>query len=164
MKTLTLMRHAKSDWNHPGLTDKERPLNKRGLAAAPEMAARLSARWSLAEQPDKLISSDAVRAHATADFVAQALAVPLQLDKRLYPFVGAEVAAVIAEQEATINHLMLFGHNPGISYLAQQLGGLAATDMPTAAVVSMQFDISCWTELSSAQACDYWFDFPKKPA
>jgi phosphohistidine phosphatase len=164
MKTLTLMRHAKSDWNHPGLADRERSLNKRGLAAAPEMAARLQARWSLAEQPDRLISSNAVRAQTTAEFVAQALALPLVTEQRLYPFVGAEVAAVIAEQDASVRHLMLVGHNPGISYLAQQLGGLAAADMPTAAVVSMQFDIACWTELSAAQTCDYWFDFPKNPA
>ncbi|MDD9893339.1 MAG: histidine phosphatase family protein, partial [Gammaproteobacteria bacterium] len=52
MKTLTLMRHAKSDWNHPGLADHERPLNKRGQAAAPEMAKRLAARGDAAEMPD----------------------------------------------------------------------------------------------------------------
>lgn len=159
MKTLTLMRHAKSDWSDAGLSDKARPLNQRGLAAAPDMAARLAEKWQQAGRPIGLISSDAVRARTTAEFVSQALGQPLAIDKRLYPFVGAEVAAVIAEQDDDLNHLMLFGHNPGISYLAAQLG--APVEMPTGAVVTMQFEVQSWERLLNSVCVSYDYDFPK---
>lgn len=161
MKTLTLMRHAKSDWNHPELKDYERPLNTRGLKTAPEMAARLAERWNAEDKPDVLISSIALRAETTAKAVAKALELPLQLEKRLYPFVAADVAAVLAEQDSVYEHVMLFGHNPGISYLAMQLGVTEMAEMPTASVVSMQFDIASWGQLMQNRCLSYWFDFPK---
>lgn len=165
MKTLTLMRHAKSDWSHRGLADHERPLNRRGLEAAPEMAARLAARWEACSetggQPDLLLSSYAVRAKTTADYVGKALGMAVQTEKRLYPFIEAEVAQVIAATAADVEHLMLFGHNPGISFLAARLGAVAASEMPTAAVVSMQFDVESWAQVLTAKVSDYWFDYPK---
>ena len=162
MKTLTLMRHAKSDWSHAGLSDHDRPLNKRGQAAAPMMAARLAEKWLPHERPDLLLSSSAVRAFTTAEAVADALSVPLEAERRLYPFVGADVAAVLAEQPGRFQHLMLFGHNPGISYLAASLG--APVDMPTAAVVSLQFDCESWSALLAQRCVDYWYDWPKSEA
>ena len=161
MKTLTLMRHAKSDWNHPGLVDHERPLNQRGQRAAADMAARLASRWSTAGKPDLLISSYAVRAQTTAQCVATALGLPLNTDKHLYPFVGSDVAQLLTNKDSQLQHLMLFGHNPGISHLALTLGAIGAAEMPTAAVVSMQFEAEDWGAVLHSKTSSYWFDCPK---
>lgn len=161
MKTLTLMRHAKSSWDHADLSDRERPLNKRGHKAAPDMAQRISERWAVDERPRLLLSSPALRAATTANYVAQAIAVEVATDERLYPFSVREATSVIAELDDDISHAMLFGHNPGISMLAQHLGALASADMPTAAVVCMQFEVASWAELPSQLCTDYWYDFPK---
>ncbi|MDD9892379.1 MAG: hypothetical protein OXT49_02555, partial [Gammaproteobacteria bacterium] len=114
--------------------------------------------------PDVLISSYALRAETTAKSVASALDLPLRVEKRLYPFSRTEVATVIGEQDAQVQHLMLVGHNPGISYLAASLGAEEAIEMPTAAVVSMQFEVDSWAAVLQSQASSYWFDYPKKPA
>lgn len=161
MKTLTLMRHAKSSWANADLSDHERPLNKRGHKAAPDMASRIAERWAIDERPRLLVSSPAVRAATTANYVGQALALSVQTDDRLYPFSVAQVMALIEDLDDDIPHVMLFGHNPGVSMIAQHLGALASANMPTAAVVCMQFDVNSWAELPAQLCSDYWYDFPK---
>lgn len=161
MKTLTLMRHAKSSWSQADLSDRQRPLNKRGHRAAPDMAERMAERWVLDQRPNRLLSSPAVRASTTANYVGQALALPVATEEALYPFGVAEVMAHIAKLDDAWAHVMLFGHNPGISQLAQHMGALAAADMPTAAVVSMQFEVASWADLPNQLCTDYWYDFPK---
>lgn len=161
MKTLTLMRHAKSSWDHAELSDRDRPLNKRGHKAAADMAQRIAERWAVEQRPRKLVSSPAFRALTTANYIGQVLELPVKTDERLYPFGTQAVMSVITELDDALPHVMLFGHNPGISMLAQHLGALASADMPTAAVVCMQFEVARWADLPSQLCSDYWYDFPK---
>lgn len=161
MKTLTLMRHAKSSWANAELSDRERPLNKRGHRAAPDMANRIAERWAVEQRPRLLLSSPALRAATTANYVAQALDLSVTTNERLYPFTMPDVTALIAGLDDALSHVMLFGHNPGVSMLAQHLGALASAGMPTAAVVCMQFDVDRWADVPEQLCTDYWYDFPK---
>lgn len=164
MKILTLMRHAKSDWG-TAAADVNRPLNARGEQAARVMAERMARRWqqglwSGAAAPQRLVSSPALRARTTAELMAAALAQTLGQDRRLYPFVGSQVAAVIGELPESLQHVMLFGHNPGISQLATALGA-EQVEMPTAAIMSLQFEVQTWPQLLASKALRVDYDFPK---
>jgi phosphohistidine phosphatase len=162
MKRLTLVRHAKSDWSLPGQPDWDRALNKRGQRDAPEMARRLRARKL---KPDLILASPAVRALATATIMARELKVPashVRQDERLYLAAPADMLAVIHELGGTSKHLMVFGHNPGITDFANRLSaGDHIDNMPTCAVFTATFDIDEWSGLDWASGQDAEFDYPK---
>lgn len=147
MKRLTLVRHAKSDWKIAGLKDFDRPLSRRGLKEAPGMAQRLAEQKA---RVDLLITSPAVRALETARFFAKALDYPLRQLKsedRLYLARPAEILDVIRGVGTRVQHLMIFGHNPGLSEFAQQITAEPALgELPTCAVYSMEFEIDRWSE------------------
>jgi len=162
MKRLTLVRHAKSDWSLPGQNDWDRPLNKRGQRDAPEMARRLRSRRL---KPDLVLSSPAVRALTTAAVMARELKVPAAnviQDERLYLAAPADLLEVIRELGGEAKHLMVFGHNPGMTDCANRLSaGDHIDNLPTCGVFTAQFDIAAWSELdwNSGQAAE--FDYPK---
>ncbi len=164
MRRLTLVRHAKSDWSLPGQADWDRPLNRRGQQDAPEMARRLRLRKL---KPDAVLSSPAVRALATASIITHALRVPaarIRQDERLYLASPKDMLSVIQELGADAKHLMLFGHNPGMTELANELSaGDQIDNMPTCAVFTAVFDIGDWSELAPATGQDAEFDYPKNP-
>jgi phosphohistidine phosphatase len=162
MKRLTLVRHAKSDWKDASLKDFDRPLSRRGLKEAPGMAERL------AEQGlhvDLLITSSAVRAFETARFFAKALDYPLRQIKtedRLYLARPAEILEVIRSVGSRVQHLMIFGHNPGLSECAQQLThDKKLGELPTCAVYSMEFEISKWLEAHFGAGRNATLDHPR---
>ncbi|NJD30780.1 MAG: histidine phosphatase family protein [Gammaproteobacteria bacterium] len=165
MKRLTLVRHAKSDWSLPGQQDWDRALNKRGQRDAPEMARRLRARKL---KPDLVLTSPAVRALATATIMARELKVPashVRHDERLYLAGPADLLAVVRELGGDSRHLMVFGHNPGITDFANRLSaGDRIDNMPTCAVFTAQFDIEDWSELGWHGGQDAEFDYPKNLA
>jgi len=150
MKILTLVRHAKSDWNYPCLSDHERPLNKRGLAAAPEIGSCLKKRGF---KPDALLSSTALRATTTAKLIAGALNIkPAQIQPvaDLYLASAAEYEHIISsiDDSANISHAMIFGHNPGTHEFAHYLTGANEIDrFITCAVAMIELDIGCWGEI-----------------
>ena len=120
MKLLSLVRHADSD-AHTMLPDRERPLNERGARDAADMPQRWRARKLT---PDLLLSSPAVRAHQTAGGFAAGFGIArhdIRLDERLYLAAPGDLVQIIHETLAGIGHLMVFGHNPGISALARML-------------------------------------------
>jgi phosphohistidine phosphatase len=162
MKRLTLVRHAKSDWSLPGQNDWDRPLNKRGQRDAPEMARRLRSRRL---KPDLILSSPAVRALTTATVMARELKVPaahVQQDERLYLASPSDLLAVIRELGGEAKHLMVFGHNPGMTECANQLSaGDQIDNLPTCGVFTAQFDIAAWSELDLNSGQDAEFDYPK---
>ena len=162
MKRLTLVRHAKSDWSLPGQNDWDRPLNKRGQRDAPEMARRLRSRRL---KPDLILSSPAVRALTTATVMARELKVPaaqVLQDERLYLASPADLLAVIRELGADAKHLMVFGHNPGMTEFANQLSaGDHIDNLPTCGVFTAQFDIPAWSDLGWHGGQDAEFDYPK---
>ena len=165
MRRLTLVRHAKSDWSLPGQPDWDRVLNKRGQRDAPEMARRLRARKL---KPEAILSSPAVRALSTATIMARELKVPagiVRQDERLYLAAPSDMLAVIRELGGRAGHLMVFGHNPGITELANRLSaGDRIDNMPTCAVFTALFDVESWDALDWHTGQDAEFDYPKNLA
>ena len=141
MKTLLVMRHAKSDSANEGTDDHDRPLNARGERDATRMALHVR---DSAQCPDVILSSTALRARATAESVATTCgARPVVLTRRLYL---AQPRAYFNELLALPDNLvraMVVGHNPGISeFLSTLLGD--ECEMPTAAVAVVSFPVEKW--------------------
>jgi phosphohistidine phosphatase len=162
MKRLTLVRHAKSDWSLPGQNDWDRPLNKRGQRDAPEMARRLRSRRL---KPDLILASPAVRALTTATVMARELKVSaahVVQDERLYLAAPVDLLTVIRELGGTSKHLMVFGHNPGMTDCANRLSaGDHLDNLPTCGVFTALFDVAAWSELDWNSGQEAEFDYPK---
>jgi len=148
MKRLTIVRHARADWDNRQYSDFERPLSRRGQQQAREMAQRMG---PIVRSADLLLTSPAVRAYTTASIFAKELNVPLRrvlTDERLYLASATDLLAVVRDTGPRIEQLMLFGHNPGITELARQLTGQLDNDeLATAGSCSMEFDISEWNQV-----------------
>lgn len=150
MKELILIRHAKSSWNHPGLGDHDRPLNKRGKKAAPLVGEALAERGL---QPDLMLSSTAMRAYTTARAVAEKLGYPgeqVLRDEAIYLAGVPMLMHVIQGIDESHESAILFGHNPGFHDLAN---ALLRTDvierLVTCAVVRMRLNVDHWGEVSA---------------
>ena len=144
MKTLFLVRHAKSSRDEPALPDKERPLNDRGKRDAPKMGERLAKRDVA---PDLILSSPAKRALKTAQIIAKKLdykVADIVVDERLYATGADELLRVIRKLGAKPKTVMLFGHNPELTELAHRLSN-KITRLPTCAVAEFTFDAKSWS-------------------
>jgi phosphohistidine phosphatase len=126
------------------------------------MARRLRSRKL---KPDRMLSSPAVRAITTASVMARELkvaATQLQQDERLYLATPADMLAVVHELGGDSKHLMVFGHNPGITEFANQLSASEQIDnLPTCGVFTALFDIADWVDLGWASGQEAEFDYPK---
>lgn len=158
------MRHAKSSWKDDALSDFERPLNKRGLRDAPSMGKRLrETGW----RADLIITSPARRAAATARRIAEQLGYPVDdIDEHpaLYlaePATILEIAQGVDDAHACA---MLFGHNPGMTQLANSLGDLRVDNMPTCSVAIFEFAVDRWSDIDYGDGKLLLFDFPKNTA
>ncbi len=160
MKTLYLLRHAKSSWGEPHLRDFDRPLNARGREAAP-LVGRFVGRQKI--RPDLLLVSPAQRARQTAALVAESAGLPPELlvyDERIYEADVARLLAVISSAEGSARAVMLVGHNPGLEQLLSLLSG-EARHMPTAALACLTLDIEEWNEARAGAGRLEWFVTPK---
>ena len=147
MKTLLLLRHAKSSWADPALDDYERSLNERGRRDAPRMGDLIRVRRL---SPDVIISSDAVRARLTAEAVAKTAryAGKILLDPRLYlADPGSIVNVLQTAPDPSANTVMIVGHNPGLEELIARLTG-EQSEMPTCALARIALSIGHWRDLS----------------
>lgn len=162
MKTLTLLRHGKSSWDDHHLSDHDRPLAKRGLRDAPRMGKRMSKRGL---EPDWLLTSSAVRALQTAELVEPALRHPgleLRVDPRIYLATPGELLAVLTDTPDRIGELVMVGHNPGLTQLANMLlPELRLANLPTAGVVAIDCDIDSWADIESGTFDLRFYDYPK---
>ena len=161
MKTLTLVRHAKSSWKDTSLADRDRPLNKRGQRDAPEMGRRI-ARAGI--RPSLIVSSPAVRAWTTAKIIAREIGYPLeflQREKDLYLGSVDSTLDVIAAQDNGFNNLMLFGHNPGITDFANYLVPGITNNVPTAGVLCVNIPQDDWNLYERPETELVLYDFPK---
>ena len=161
MKTLFLIRHAKSSWDDSTLDDHERPLNQRGKANAPIMAKRLQ---KLGIKPDMLFSSTAQRAASTAQVFADQLNFPqpkISYEHDLYLASAGMLQDFICKIENSLNFVLIFGHNPGLTLLVHQVWGLPIDNIPTCGIVSLKFGSSTWEKASSQLPSGATFDFPK---
>jgi phosphohistidine phosphatase len=161
MKTLILVRHAKSSKDDPSLPDRERPLNDRGQREAPEMGERLAKRDS---NPDLIVSSPALRALATAQLVAKELDYArkdIEVDERVYESDVQTLLDVVHGFGDKRKRVMLVGHNPEFSELAQRLDG-GLDELPTCAVVEFSFDTKSWSDVGKVKPHKVVFEAPKK--
>ena len=156
------MRHAKSSWGEPSLADFERPLNERGLKAAP-LVGRFMRRRRL--WPDLVLSSPAERARQTAALVIESagLAAPLRYDERIYEATPARLAEVVSQVEEGVGELLLVGHNPGLAGLLELLAG-ESRHMPTAALARVALDVEKWGRLREGVGRVELFVRPKELA
>ena len=145
MKTLLILRHAKSSWNNAQLTDYERPLNKRGKTDAPRMG-RLLREQDLV--PDLIISSSAERALTTAEAVALASGYEqeIQSTRSFYHADPEAYLDVLRQLDDSLERVMVVGHNPGMEELLEELTGVWE-QMPTAALAQISLPINHWREL-----------------
>ncbi len=162
MKTLFLVRHAKSDWNDVEFNDFERPLNHRGLRNAPLMAQRLK----LLNVPVELIiSSPAKRALHTSQIFAQFLDYPLQKIKIVPELYGADAKRflkTITGLPSEINTAIIFGHNPTITDMVEYLADYKIDKLPTTGIAMIAFDIQEWKMVSKDLGELKMLDYPKK--
>ena len=164
MKTLTLLRHAKSSWADRGLSDFDRPLNKRGQIAAPLMGKRLV---NKSIKPDIIVSSPAKRAAQTIKIICELVNYPkpkIVWNEKIYEASTSTLISIIQEINSELDHVLLCGHNPGFTDLSNLLTDKKNIDnIPTCGVVSINFDIQNWNHVSPGIGELSLFDFPKNP-
>ena len=153
MKTLTLLRHAKSGWDDPVARDFDRPLNPKGQRAAAMMGRHFKA---LGLAFDHVVASPAVRVVETLGHVGHGYGSDLApaWDQRIYLASTATLLDVVHELPAGADHVLLAGHNPGLEELVLQLvpdGGAlrdeAAIKFPTATLAQIEFDVAAWGDV-----------------
>ena len=162
MKTLILVRHAKSSWDEPHLADFERKLNNRGLHDAPFMGEKLKERNV---NPELIFASPAVRAFKTATFIAEALNYPVEkiIKKELiYEKGPRDILYMLNEQDDKINTIMLFGHNPDLSALTNYLCDFNEGNLPTCGTVCIDFNTDSWVNIGDEKGKLRFYDSPKK--
>ena len=161
MKTIFLLRHAKSDWGAASDSDHERPLNERGRKAAALIGDYLARRGEL---PDRVISSSAVRARETIRLAAQSGRWPCPIDTtpELYETSPDRVLQLIRRQSDSLQRLLLVGHQPTWSLLVDELVGGADVKLPTAAVVRIDVPVEHWREVGCGAGNLIWRVTPKQ--
>jgi phosphohistidine phosphatase len=153
---LALVRHAKSDWGDPALSDHDRPLNDRGMRDAPIMARRLA---DTGFRPDLILASTALRARTTAEAFAAQLGTAVSLDPRLY---GASASTLIAMAAASrAASVIVVAHDPGMSALAARLSDDGIGHMPTCAVALFAWDADDWDVATAVDPASWTFDSPR---
>jgi phosphohistidine phosphatase len=160
MKTLLLLRHAKSDWNDVSLRDFERPLADRGKRDAPRMGQEMKVRAPL---PDLIISSPAARARETIEAVVASggLTARLEFNETIYGASSAELTRLVRRLPDTVNCALMVGHNPGFEELVARLTA-ADERMPTAALACIEFQIDHWKDIEDKTGKLIWLMTPKK--
>ena len=161
MIRLTLLRHAKSSWDDAGLDDFDRPLNPRGRRDAPEMGRRLHASEQV---PDLLITSPAMRALKTARMAACEMGFPEQriiTEPSLYHASASGLFSILASLETRARHVMLVGHNPGLTDFAVHLSDVRIDNLPTASLFCCDLELSDLSEIAPGTGHFVYYDFPK---
>jgi phosphohistidine phosphatase len=162
MRTLTLIRHAKSSWKDSTLNDFDRPLNKRGTHDAPLMG-RLLREQGIAF--DLLVTSPALRALTTARLIAEALDYPerdLSVQPELYDADIKQLLAVIHRLPDQATTVGLVAHNPGLTGLCNYLSGENIENLPTCAVAAIAFDLDNWQAVWRNSGRLVRYEYPRK--
>ncbi len=161
MKTLLLIRHAKSSWANSDLSDFERPLNDRGKHDAPMMAKRVKDKKI---KIDTFVSSPAKRAKKTADFFMKEYEEKeknLTLEPSLYEASVNDFYHVVEKLNDKDDTIALFSHNPGITGFVNSLKCSPVYDMPTCAVYAVTVKTDHWKEFKNSEKEFLFFDYPK---
>jgi phosphohistidine phosphatase len=161
VKRLTLMRHANAQWKDPQISDFDRPLNRRGISEAEAMSRRL---MELNLIPTLLLNSSARRAQQTAGIVARQLGIATRntrSEESLYLAAAADILRLVQTTGPRIPHLMIVGHNPGVSEVANLFApALIAEDLATAAMCTFTFDSRSWAGIDADNLRDSQSESP----
>lgn len=160
MKTLLLLRHAKSDWDDTKLRDFDRPLAARGKRDAPRVGKALRARGPA---PDLIVSSPAARARETIEAVIDSANLTLSpvFDEAIYGASSAELISIIRRLPGESSCALLVGHNPGFEDTVSRLTG-SHERMPTAALACIEFQVERWEDVEDGRGNLIWLLTPKQ--
>lgn len=163
MKTIILVRHAKSSWKDFSLDDFDRPLNKRGKKNAPFMGKKLKERKIV---PDLILSSPAKRARKTATVIAKALGYPkkkIVFDENMYHASARYLIEMIRNLDEKHETAMLFGHNPDFNDLADMLlKKNPVNNIVTTGVYCIKLNVDQWQKVRKGKGESVFYDYPKR--
>ncbi len=163
MKTIILVRHAKSSWKDLSLADFDRPLNKRGKKNAPFMGKKLKERKIM---PDLILSSPAKRAKKTATVIAKEIGYlkkKIKYEKGLYHYGAEYILETVQNQDDKNEAIMIFGHNPDFNDVASMLlKSNPIYNIPTTGVYCIQFNVDSWKKVKEGIGESVFFDYPKR--
>lgn len=161
MKTIHLIRHAKSSWKNTALDDFSRALNERGRRDAPFMAEELK---KSAYHPDYILCSPAKRTTKTADFFAEKLnfnQININFEQRIYEASLKTLLEILNEIPNHYNNIALIGHNPAITQLSNYLTNDYIDNIPTSGIVKIEMDIDDWQHIIEGIGRKLFFIYPK---
>ncbi len=150
MKTLYMVRHAKSSWKHD-VIDHKRPLKTRGENDAELTSAYVSANF---DPPQKIITSDAVRALTTAHYFKKAYGIAdndFLVNHNLYDFSGHKVMEIIRTIDDSLETVMIVGHNHAFTSIANMLGNKYLENVPTCGFVKIEFEEDSWNNITTGK-------------
>ena len=161
-KKIFIVRHGKSDWSTPDISDIDRPLKPRGVRDAYKMAKLLKQKK---EQANLIISSPATRAIHTAIIFSRILQIPeknILVEYKLYMADSAAIKEYCQNISDDYNEIMIVGHNPGFTSFANKFTPNDITNVPTSGLVILYFDCSSWKDIAPEVLKDHFFDYPRK--
>lgn len=161
MKTLLLVRHAKSSWSDPTLIDKVRPLNKRGKRDVITMGQRL---FNRGVKPDLIVASAAVRTMITAQAIAKEIEYKQEnivFDDELYACEPDYILETVQSFDNDLDYVMLVGHFPELNEFLFMFTS-EIEHMPTCAMAELKFDVNDWAEIRQNNLEAVLFDYPKR--
>lgn len=161
MKTLFIVRHAKSSWDDPDLSDEERPLLEKGIKKTSRVIEYLNDNHISA---DLILSSPAVRAVETARLIAKGIRYPkekITLMPEIYHFDSAHILRELRGLSDNIQSVMIVGHNPGVTQLASHLMGKELEWLPTSAIAGIDFHTDHWGRISDSRVSMRFMIHPK---
>jgi len=163
VKTLYIIRHAKSSWDATDVDDFERPLNERGKRDAPRMGKRLKEKDI---HPHLMLSSPAKRALSTGRRIAKILKYPKEnilTDRRLYHADEETILSVVQGLKDHHNTVILLSHNPGLTDFVNTLmnGELDIDNVPTCGIVAFELNVDAWKDITWGKGKMLFFDYPK---
>lgn len=164
MHTLIIIRHAKSSWKDTDLSDFDRTLNKRGLRDAPFMGEKLATvLQTLKLKPSAIWTSSARRAELTAETIAQKIGFPthdIARKREIYDYGFEFLNSQIPKQAEECKTLIVFGHNPDLTYLVNHYTKEGLSNLPTTGIFAIQFDCK-WLDVIKTGGQKLFFEYPK---
>ena len=162
MKTLFLVRHAKSDQGIDGIEDIDRPLNTRGYRDAHSMSSAMKEKMLL---PDLIVTSPAIRAFSTALIFCRNFNFnpdDIIIKSALYDSSVKDYLKVVTQADDKFSNILLFGHNPIISDFANSLASAITESLPTCSIVGITSNCKYWENFEESECELLFYDFPKK--
>ncbi len=162
MKTIVLIRHAKSDWGNDALLDFDRHLNTRGYEDAYRSSKSLLEKKIV---PDCILSSPAVRAFTTAVIFARAFSISentIKLEKDIYEAKVSALVKVLKNIDNAHNTVFMFGHNPGFTDLFNEISNSDIDNVPTCGIMAIKFNVDSWKNLTDTKGEFLFSSFPKE--